>query len=295
MGINVAVIGLDTSHSIEFPRRMQAPDCPVDQKVSGLRAVSCLRFPTPFQDEKGLDERQRQLEAWGVRVTTKFDEAVANCDAIMIEINDAAYHWEYFNKCASLGKIMFLDKPLADTIQNGKKIYDLIKNKNLKVFSSSSLRFVPQLIKACNEVPSPVYASIFGPLGDAPAGSGIIWYGVHTFEMLQRAMGRGAKSLFAYKNADGVTAVVKYPGNRSAVVELRNDGWVYGGVLRMVESGTSYFVDMGRAYTDLLIEIEAFFRTGKPPVEMDDTLEVMAMLDATEKSVHSGKEETIQC
>ncbi|NLE28311.1 MAG: Gfo/Idh/MocA family oxidoreductase [Phycisphaerae bacterium] len=293
MDINVAIIGLDTSHSIEFSRRMQGGDCPADQKVSGLRAVSCLRFPTPFQDEKGQDERQRQLEAWNVKVTTRFEEAVADCDAIMIEINDPAYHLEYFSRCVDLGKLIFLDKPMADTIANGKKIYDLIKSKNLKVFSSSSLRFVPQLVKACEEVPSPVYASIFGPLGGAPAGSGIVWYGVHTFEMLQRAMGRGAKSLFAYENADGVTAIVKYPGNRSAVAELRNDGWVYGGVLRMVETGTSYFVDMGRAYSDLLVEIEKFFRTGKSPVEIEDTLEVMAMLDATQKSVHSGKEETI--
>ena len=295
MTIKVALIGLDTSHSIEFTRRMQAPDCPADQKVSGLQAVSCLRFSTPFHNDAGLDERQKQLEDWGVRVTTKFEEAVADCDAIMIEINDPAYHLEYFTRCAELGRPIFLDKPLADTIANGQKIVDWAKRKDVKVFSASSLRFVPQLIKACGEVPSPVYASIFGPLGDAPAGSGIVWYGVHTFEMLQRAMGRGAKSLFAHKNADGVTAIVKYPGNRGAVVELRNDGWVYGGNLRMVESGTAFLVDMGRMYSDLLVEIETFFRTGRTRLEIEDTLEIMAMLDATRLSVESGKEEAVQC
>ena len=39
-------IGLDTSHSVEFPRRMQAPDCPEKNKVEGLKAVTCLRFET---------------------------------------------------------------------------------------------------------------------------------------------------------------------------------------------------------------------------------------------------------
>ena len=37
--IKVAIIGLDTSHSVEFPRRMQAPDCPEKNKVEGLKAV----------------------------------------------------------------------------------------------------------------------------------------------------------------------------------------------------------------------------------------------------------------
>ena len=67
--IRVAIVGLDTSHSIEFTRRMQAPDCPENQKVTGLRAVSCLRFETPFQDKDGLDGRQKQLEEWGVKVS----------------------------------------------------------------------------------------------------------------------------------------------------------------------------------------------------------------------------------
>ncbi|MFA5058834.1 MAG: Gfo/Idh/MocA family oxidoreductase [Opitutaceae bacterium] len=114
--VNVAIIGLDTSHSVEFPRRMQAPDYDPAFKVPGLRAVSCLRFETPFQDKKGLDARQLQLEAWGIKVTERLNEAVADCDAIMLEINDPAHHLEYFKQIATLGKRVFIDKPLADNI-----------------------------------------------------------------------------------------------------------------------------------------------------------------------------------
>ena len=55
----VAIVGLDTSHSIQFAKRMQDPACPADQKVEGLRATACLSFETPFQDRKGL-ERMRK-------------------------------------------------------------------------------------------------------------------------------------------------------------------------------------------------------------------------------------------
>jgi predicted dehydrogenase len=291
--LQVALIGLDTSHTLEFARRMQAPDCPADQKVTGLRAVSCLRFSTPFQNEEGLNARQAMLEGWGVKVTTHFEEAVKKCDVIMLEINDAAYHLEYFTRCAALGKPIFLDKPLADTLDNGKKIHDLIRSKNLKVFSTSSLRLVPQLEQACQQIPSPQFATVFGPLGEAPAGSSIVWYGVHSFEMLQRAMGRGARSVLVKKDGAGVTAIVTYADNRRGIVELSNGAWVYGGTLRTLDNAVSFVADMSRAYSDLLLKIEAFFRTGIPPVAMADTLEVMALLEAARRSHDGGAEEKI--
>ncbi len=292
--IRVAIIGLDTSHTIEFTKRMQAPDCPADQKVTGLRAVTCLRFGTPFQNEEGLNNRQKQMETWGVKVTTDLKEAVADCDALMLEINDAAYHLEYVERCAGLGKPMFLDKPLADTIANGKKIVKIFQSKKTKVFSSSSLRFVPQLLDAAGKMPKPLFATAYGPLGIAPAGSSIVWYGVHSFEMLQRAMGRGAQKVWTKKDAAGVTCVVTYPDQRRGIVELSEGAWVFGGGLRDKEKSFPYVVDMGRAYSDLLVQIEKFFRTGELPVTMADTVEVMALLDAAQKSLDSGKEEPVE-
>jgi len=288
--LNVAIIGLDTSHSVELPRRMQAPDCPAAEKVEGLRAISCLRFPSPFQTEEGQDGRQKTLEGWGVKVTKNFDEAVANCDAIMIEINDPALHLEYFTKCAALGKPMFLDKPLADTLANGKKILSMIKEKKLKVFSSSSLRFVTALDKVCKEMPEPLFVSVYGPLGGAPAGSSIVWYGVHAYEMLERAMGRGAECVTVVKDGAGVAAFVKYPNNRRGIVELNDAAYAYGGVLRTKDKAVPYVVDMSMAYTLLVKEIAGFFHGGNAPVNMEDTLEIMALLDATQQSADSGKE-----
>ena len=98
--VKVAIIGLDTSHAVAFPQLMQDPATPAESKVPELRAVTCLRFETPFQNKDGLDKRQEYLESIGVKVTENFDEAVADCDAILIEINDPSLHLEYFEKCA---------------------------------------------------------------------------------------------------------------------------------------------------------------------------------------------------
>jgi predicted dehydrogenase len=288
--VKVALIGLDTSHTIEFARRMAAPDCPADQRVGGLQPVSCLRFPTPFQGEGGLDDRQKVLEGWGIRVTTSLDEAVEGCDALMIEINDPARHLEYFTACASLGKMIFLDKPLADTIANGRRIFELAKARGVRVFSTSSLRLAPALGAACSQMPRPLFTHAYGPFGQAPAGSSLVWYGVHTFEMLERAMGPGAQSVLAKADGAGVTALVQYPENRRGVVELADGAWVYGGCLRDRQRAVPFVSDPSRIYSDLLEQVAQFFRTGVAPVEPEDTLEVMAMLDAAQRSLDSKKE-----
>ncbi|MCX6986490.1 MAG: Gfo/Idh/MocA family oxidoreductase [Lentisphaerae bacterium] len=291
--IKVALIGLDTSHTIEFARRIQAPDCPPDQKVSGLRATACLRFSTPFQNEDGLNTRQKQLEDWGIKVTTDFNDAVKGCDAIMLEINDASYHLEYFKKCATLGKPIFLDKPLADNIENGLEIVRLAKENKVNAISASSLRFDAGLIKACGEMPKPTLVSVYGPLGIAPAGSSIVWYGVHAFEMLEKAMGKGSACVTVRTDGPGVVAIVDYPDKKRGVVELTKDAWIYGGTLRDSETAISYSVAAGSLYANIMKEIEKFFRTGKASFNLEDTVEVMAMLDAAERSFKSGKTETV--
>ncbi len=289
--LRVAVVGLDTSHAIELPRRMQAPDCPKDQKVEGLRAVTCLRFETPFQNKDGLDQRQKQLEQWGVKVTESFDEAVADCDALMLEINDPVLHLDYFRRCAGLGKPVFLDKPLADTLANGDQILAAARQRGTRFFSASSLRFVPELERVCRQVPAPTTTAVYGPRGKAPAGSSIVWYGVHAFEMLQRAMGPGADSVLTRKDGSGAVVAVAYRDGRRGVVELTEGAWIYGGSLRTREKGVAFAAEGNRMYADLLERIVAFFRGGDAPVPVEATREIMGMLDAAERSLQSGKEE----
>ena len=269
--------------------RLQSPDCDADQRVDGARVISCLRFATPFQDEAGLDERQARMEGWGVKVTADFQEAVADCDAVMICINDPSCHLEFFTKCADIGKPIFLDKPLADTGENGAAIYKLAKERQLRVMSSSALRYAPDMMEACEVVPEPKCGSFYGPLGKAPVGSSIVWYGVHAFEMLQRSMSSGASRVSVQSDKVGITALVEYDDRRRGVVELVESVYQYGGCLRDAKISAPFAVDINRLYVDELTEIVRFLGGGDPPLTMEDTLEVMLLLDAAERSYRSGK------
>lgn len=289
----ISLIGLDTSHTVEFARRIAAPDCPAEQRIEDVKVTGCLRFSTPFQSEEGLNGRQKQLEDWGITVTTDFDKAVADCDAIAMTINDPAYHLEYFRKCVALSKPIFVDKPFADNIENGRIMAQLAAEKNVKVVSSSSLRYAPALLEACKAMPEPLFVTTYGPLGIAPAGSSVIWYGVHSFEMLQRAIGRGAETLKLVETKAGAVITVDYENGRQGVVELAKGMWLYGGCLRGKDNVVTYRVDANRLYTDQFRQLVPFFKGGEPPVAIEDTLEVMALLDAAERSLKSGKKEKV--
>jgi len=295
--IKVAIIGLDTSHSIEFPRRMQDPACAPDQLVPGMRTVTCLRFETPFQNKNGLDQRQGQLESWGVRVTTRFEEAVADCDAIMLEINDGAYHLDYFKKVAALGKPVFLDKPLAASLDDGRAIIRLMREHNTRVWSGSSVPFCPEVAQARANFADIRRAHVYGSLGQAPAGDSLVWYGVHTFEMLQRIMGPGPQAVRALETGGGIVAVVDYGQGREGVVEASHDNWIYGGrVNGMVNKDIQimpFVATFTYAYRDILRLVKTFFEGGVAPVDMRTTFEGLAMMTAARQSIEIGKAEKV--
>lgn len=291
--VKVAIIGLDTSHAVAFPQLMQDPATPAESKVPELRAVTCLRFETPFQNKDGLDKRQEYLESIGVKVTENFDEAVADCDAILIEINDPSLHLEYFEKCAPLGKPVFLDKPFADNLENMKKIIEIAEKYNVRYFTSSSLRFDVDFTEGLAENVKRDNVLIWGPIGEPPAGSGVIWYGCHAFEMLQTAMGRGAKKVSGIKDQAGYVFHVSYEDGRRASVELI-PGSPFGALIRDKENNCTLVKVTGRIpfYSMLIREIVKFIN-GEQPVDLIDSVEVMAMLEAAARSIDSGKEEEV--
>ncbi len=286
----VAIIGLDTSHSVELPKLMQDPATPAEKKVSQLRATRCLRFSTPFQSEEGLDQRQAYLESIGVKVTTDFDEAVADCDAILLEINDPAYHLEYFEKCAKLGKPIFLDKPFADNFENTLKILQIARENKVRFFTSSSLRFDVDFVEGLAGGVDPQSSVVWGPVGKAASGSSVIWYGCHTFEMLQAIMGRGAVTVTGSVDRNGYVFHVVYGDGRRGVVELTYGSYRYGAVIRdNREKELMIQVSYRLPFYQMLLKEIVKFLDGGQPVAIEDSIEVMAMLDAADRSARTGR------
>ncbi len=293
--VKVAIIGLDTSHSVELPKLMADVSIAPELRVPGMVPTRAMRFETPFQGKAGLDKRQAYLESIGVRVTEDFDETVGDCDAILLELNDPSQHLEFFEKCAGLGKPIFLDKPIADTLEHAREIRALAEKYHTKYFTSSALRFCPAIREAKAQCPVPKESFLLGPVGKAAAGSSIIWYGIHATEMLEYAMGPGAIAVQVRENAHGYHIEVSYEDGRAAVVSLGRNCYQYGGVLRDLQNPPVFFRENldEHFYRPLLVEIGRFFQGGETPVPLEESFEIMALLEAMDKSARSGQMELV--
>ena len=284
--LKIGIIGLDTSHTVAFTQLLQGNDTPPEQRLPGLRVAHAMRFPSPFQEEKGQNERQAQMEALGVVMKPSVAELAEGMDALFLEINDPAQHLPFFRQVAGLGLPIFLDKPLAADLADGRQIVALAQAKQTNVWSSSSLRYVRKLVAARQQMTAPpTFCNVFGALGKAAAGSDVVWYGCHVTEMLVTAMGVGAQSVTAVEDPVGVVAVVSYPNQRRAVAEYSRGSYTYGG---RVQAGGDvlYFDNRGDVlYHNLLVEIKRWLDTGVLPVTLAESLEVQAIMEAVERSL----------
>jgi predicted dehydrogenase len=289
--IKIAIIGIDTSHSVSYPEVIQGPK----RVLTGMRAISCLSFMTPFTNQKVIDERTAKLTALGVKVTENMDEALEGCDAIMLEINDGSYHLEYFKKVAALGKPVFLDKPLACSLADGRAILRLAAKHKTRVWSGSSVPFAAEIKRATELVPNVRLSHVFGTLGIAPAGDSLIWYGVHVVETMQRLMGPGAKRVRAIENDNGITVVVDYGDERQGLLEIVKKCGVYGGRVQGVyknENRVHQFICTTEK-VEIMRQIKKFFNGGPAPVSMQTTFEGLAIMVAARKSIETGRAERV--
>lgn len=288
----IAMIGLDTSHSVVFTRLIQgtAPD---GGHVSGMRVAKAMRFPSAFQGEEGQDKRQTDLEALGVEMVPDVESVLKGMDAVFIEINDPSLHLPYFEKIVGAGLPIFIDKPLAATVSEGRRIIELAEKHGVKVWSASSLRFLPQLIDAKKTVPAPAFAHTFGALGKAAAGNDLVWYGVHAVEMLTATLGTGAQSVQAIENATGIVLLVTYANGRSGVVECLRGSYQYGGRLQFQGDIAMYTNQNKSPYPGLITALRDFVVEGKIPVPLTESLEILAILETGVRSLSSGHRENI--
>jgi predicted dehydrogenase len=215
-------------------------------------------------------------------------------DGIFLEINDPALHWEYFRMAAEAGKPIFIDKPLAASLADARKIVRLAEKKNLKAWTASSLRYDSNMAAACEQAGKPFMCSIYGAMGIAAAGSSLIWYGIHEFEMLNRIMGTGAARVRAAEDSRGIVSVVEFKDGRRAVVESNTKSYIYGGRVQSADNVFPFRVDSSRLYYSLMTRIRAFMVKGEIPVKLRDSLEIQAVMDAAERSVRSGRRETVR-
>lgn len=287
----IGIIGLDTSHSTAFTKMLNDPN--LSSEFEGYRVVAA--YPHGSKDIESSVSRipkyTEEVKKYGVEIVDSISELLTKVDVVMLETNDGRLHLEQAIPVFKAGKSIFIDKPIAASLSDAIAIFDAAKQYNVPLFSSSSLRYLKnaQDVRDGKSVGKVVGADTFSPAELEKTHADLFWYGVHGVEILFTVMGTGCKSVTRTHTED-----------TDVVVGIWNDGRI--GTFRGTRSGShSYggtaFGEKGIAalgpydgYKPLLLEIIKFFRTGKSPVNSEETLEIFTFMEAADESKRRGGE-----
>ena len=207
---------------------------------------------------------------------------------MLLETNDGRPHLEQILPVLKAGKPMFIDKPLAGSLTDAVAIFAAAKRYKVPVFSSSSLRYSKGAQALRNGKLGDIYGcDAYSPVSLEKTHPDLFWYGIHGVETLFTVMGIGCESV-TRTNTPGVDLVVgKWKGGRIGSFRgIRQGKAGYGGTA-FGSKGIGPIGPCG-GYRPLVVEIVKFFRTGKPPVSAEETLEIYAFMEAADESKRRG-------
>jgi len=277
--IRVGIIGLDTSHVVAFTGELNKPDNTGD--LAGVRVVAAYPggspdIPSSWDRVKGYTEK---LQAQGVKIYDSIEAMLPAVDAVMLESVDGRPHLKQAIPVIDAGKPLFVDKPMAASLADAMEIFQRAKAKGVPVFSASSLRFSAGFQAVRNKT-APFgdvkRCEAWSPLNLEPHHPDLFWYGIHGVETLFTIMGTGCQQVtrVAPDKVVGVWA----DGREGVFVAKKGYGAFVEGTKQSGEAGKY------DGYKPLVVEIAKFFKTGKPPVAEEETLEILAFMEAADAS-----------
>lgn len=291
--IRVGMIGCDTSHCIAFTRLLHDEKAPPE--LAGVRVTAA--YPSFSPDIKSsvgrVEDYKRQLaEDWGVRMAGSIEDMLEQVDAVLLESVDGRRHLPELRPVAAAGKPCFIDKPFAASLADAEEMVRLIRDHKLPCFSCSSLRYDSAVAGFMasdeNARGKVVGCDAFSPAHLEPTNPGLFWYGVHGVEILYTIMGRGCQRVQCSSTPDGDLAVGVWADGRIGSMRGIRKGKADYGATVLTDKSLTEIRHKGDYYPNLVRQIVAFFRTNKPPVPIEDTLEICAFMDAALRSAKLG-------
>jgi predicted dehydrogenase len=280
----IGIIGLDTSHSVAFTKALNNPD--VGDGTAGYRIVAA--YPNGSHDIVSSVERipgyTEEVKKYGVEIVGSIEELIGKVDVVMLETNDGRLHLEQAIPVIMAGKPMFVDKPMAASLADAMVIFKAARKYKVPVFSSSSLRYITGMDDILSGKSGKVQgAETYSPAKLEKTHPDLFWYGIHGVETLCTAMGTGCKSVVRVSNDDTDLVVGTWNDGRIGTFRgIRKGKADYGGTV-FCENGISVLGSYA-GYNPLLGKIIDFFKTGNVPVREEETLEILAFMEAADQS-----------
>lgn len=285
--LRAGIVGCDTSHVIEFTKLINDPKA--EPPLSDVHVT--VAYPGGSQDipssRNRLPNYVKQLSDRGIKIVDSLSDLAGQCDVVLIESLDGRPKPAQFRAIAQ-GKPVFVDKPAAASLADLLTIYRIADETHTPIFTSSSRRFVEDVQAATKDhsIGEMLGCETLSPLELEKHHPDLFWYGIHGVEPLFTIMGTGCVEVSRTDSPITSVVVGKWKDGRIGSYRGVKKGYYYAFSL----FGTKGVIQRtGQAgYGPLVAHICEFFKTGKPPVPREQTLEIYAFMEAADASLKAG-------
>jgi hypothetical protein len=286
--LRLGLVGTDTSHVIGFATAFNDPSSP--EHVPGARIVAAFKGGSPdlAQSRDRIEGFSRQLhEKYGIEIVGTIAELCTRVDGVLLTSVDGRVHLAQAREIINGHKPMFIDKPLAATLEDAREIARLAKQAGVPWFSTSTLRYSVAALKTGDLSGVDVWGP--GPLEEHHQMD-LSWYAIHEAEMLFTLLGTGCEEVTRVESADTTVVACRWKDGRIGTMRALRPYSDYGVVLfrKDAKGQTSQASTVRTTPGELDRDLLKFFASGVPPVPNDETLELMAFLDAAQRSKEAG-------
>ena len=282
----IAILGCENSHANNFLKAIRENEAYSDYEVVGI-----------YSDEK---EAVEKLNAeFGAPIMASYDEAVGKIDGLIITARHGANHYKYAKPYIASGIPMFIDKPITVDCEEAIKFMRELREAGIRISGGSSLSQADEIIALRESVIEEKDGATVGGIVRAPLQSdsvygGFYFYAQHLVEMVSSVFGRYPKSVKAYTVGEQKTVVFRYEkydivgmfvehSYKYYAARFSTDG-SEGGV---INGSPNWFKREFADFDDIV--------SGKPQgISYDDFIAPVFIMNAIERSLQSGEEESVR-
>lgn len=289
--MKVGMVGLDTSHCSAFAAILN--DSKNEYHVPGAEIVAAYPggsdlFSLSMNRVKGFTDEL--TDKYGVTLYDDIQKLAENVDAIFLESVDGRQHLDQLKQMAS-GKPVYIDKPFAVSTKDARAMIKLAADTSTPIMSCSSLRYAAGIADLVGPNEQIVSCEAFGPAAILDDYPGLFWYGIHSAEVLFTFMGAGCKKVRCIPSKDLDLVIGEWTDGRIGIFKgTRFEKGDFGCVVHTNE-GTKCGLAKHTPpfYFMMLKKVLEFFKTGIAPIAIEETFDIIAFLEAADKSKEGGK------
>ena len=282
--LRAGIIGTDTSHVPAFTAAFESHP---EWKIKVVAAFKGGSPDLPTSADRLEKFASTIRDKHGVEIVDSIDALLKKVDVVLLESVDGRPHLAQVTPVLKARKRVFVDKPLAASLEDARRILQISKETGTPLFSTSSARFHSDIARlrdnpGVGNVTKVQASYTLNPLAFHPD---LYFYGIHGVEALYAVMGTGCVAVSRKTEGNTDISTCKWKDGRVGVYyglksgEKRPMLQVWGDKGTTESSGPE-------GYDGLVKAIAEFFHTGRQPFDQAQTLEVFEFMTAAQLSKH---------